>query len=448
MNVEEISDAENHLIKEMQKKEFKEEYSSLITKKELPTHSKLLCLCPKFDSEGVIRADGRLTYAEFLPYNVRYPIILPRKSWITKLIVKYHHELGNHIAGTNQTLSSLSTKFWIVAAREAIIEWERECAMCQRRKVKVAQQIMAPLPLNRLTTSLRAFVKVAIDFGGPFMTMQGRGKPRQKRYLCLFTCLASRAVHLEMAYSLDVDSFLNALNRIINRRGVPEEILSDNGTNFVAANKEFCELICKDPKVQTNTAKKGIKWIFNPPYAPHFGGVFEIMIKSAKRAIMAILNNADVKDEELVTAFCGAEALINSRPLTYQSANIKDNVPLTPNHFLHGQMGGQFAPEVVDGIAHDPKKRWRQVQELIRHFWHRWLKEWIPSLSPQQKWMKIKKNINPGDVVLVVSPNTPRGQWPLGRILEMYPGRDGYVLSVRLQVGDKQYLDRLLRSAH
>ena len=106
------------------------------------------------------------------------------------------------------------------------------------------------------------------------------------------------------------------------------------------------------------------------------------MIKSAKRAIMAILNNADVKDEELVTAFCGAQVLINSGPLTYQSANIKDNVPLTPNHFLHGQMGGQFALAVVDGIPHDPKKRWWRAQELIRHFWHRWLKEWIPSSSP------------------------------------------------------------------
>ena len=169
------------------------------------------------------------------------------------------------------------------------------------------------------------------------------------------------------------------------------------------------------------------------------------MIKSSKRAIMAILNNADVKDEELVTAFCGAEALITSRPLTYQSANIKDNVPLTPNHFLHGQMGGQFAPEVMDGIAHDPKKRWRRVQELIRHFWHRWLKEWIPSLSPRQKWMKVKKNINPGDVVLVVSPDTPRGQWPLGKILEVYPGRDGHVRSVRLQVGDKQYLRPIVK---
>ena len=145
LSIEEISDAENYIIKEMQRKEFKEEYSSLVKKKELPTHSKLLGLCPKLDSEGVIRSDGRLTYAEFLPYDVRYPIILPRKSWITKLIVKHHHELGNHIAGTNQTLSSLSTRFWIIAAREAILEWEKECSLCQKRKAKVAQQIMAPL---------------------------------------------------------------------------------------------------------------------------------------------------------------------------------------------------------------------------------------------------------------------------------------------------------------
>ena len=108
----------------------------------------------------------------------------------------------------------------------------------------------------------------------------------------------------------------------------------------------MCELICKDQKVKANTTSKGIKWTFNPAHAPHFGGVFEIIIKSAKRAITAILNNADVKDEELMTAFYGAEAMINSRPLMYQSVDIKDNVPLTPNHFLHGQIGGQFALEL------------------------------------------------------------------------------------------------------
>ena len=103
-------------------------------------------------------------------------------------------------------------------------------------------------PPNRL---IQAFTKTAVDFGGPFITMQGRGRPQQKKYLCLFTCLASRAVHLEIAYGLDVDSFMNALNRMISRRGVlEEEMLSDNVTNFVAANKELCELLCKDPRKQ------------------------------------------------------------------------------------------------------------------------------------------------------------------------------------------------------
>ena len=104
-------------------------------------------------------------------------------------------------------------------------------------------------------------------------------KIKTKRYLCLFTSLQLRTVHLEMAYGLDVDSSLNASNRMMSRRGVPNEIVSDNGTNFVAANKESCELVCKDQRVQSSTATKRIKWNFNPPYAPHYGEVFEIMIK-------------------------------------------------------------------------------------------------------------------------------------------------------------------------
>ena len=206
--------------------------------------------------------------------------------------------------------------------------------------------------------------------------MQGRGKRREKRYLCLFTCLTSRAVHLEMAYGLDVDSFMRTFTRMTDRRGLPKEIISDNGTNFVGANKELIEIfgrLAKDAKLKSLVSSKGIKWTFSPPYAPHFGGVFETMIKAAKRAVMAILGNADVTDDELMTAFTGAEALINSRPLTYQSADPEDDIPLTPNHLLHGQIGGRFAPEVAEEVAYSPKKRWRRVQELIRHFWYRWL---------------------------------------------------------------------------
>ena len=321
--------------------------------------------------------------------------------------------------------------------REEIREWEHQCYECRRRKAKAGNQIMAPLPKIRLKMPLHAFSTSAVDFGGPFITVQGRGKRRAKRYLCLFTCLTSRAVHLEMAFGLDTDSFLNAFYRMVNRRGLPREMVSDNGTNFVGANTELKELADKldKDKIKSSTANKGVIWYFNPPLAPHFGGIHETMIKAAKKATYAILKNADVNDEELMTAFTGAEALINSRPLTYQSANPNDDVPITPNHFLHGQVGGQFAPENVDSEPFNPKKRWRRIQELVRHFWKRWLQEWLPGLNARQKWRQEQRDVKVGDVVLVISPDTPRGKWPLGRILEIYPGKDGHIRVVKIQVG-------------
>ena len=164
------------------------------------------------------------------------------------------------------------------------------------------------------------------------------------------------------------------------------------------------------------------------------------MIKAAKRATYAILGNADVTDEELMTAFTGAEALINSRPLTYQSASPSDDVPLTPNHFLFGQVGGPFAPESVDGSQFNPRKRWRRVQELVQHFWHRWLREWLPTLNRRTKWQKEQKDVQVNDVVLVIDPDTPRGQWPLGRVLEVYPGKDNHARAVKVQVGRKELI--------
>ena len=221
-----------------------------------------------------------------------------------------------------------------------------------------------------------------------------------------------------------------------SRRGLPEEMYSDNGTNLRAANKELKSLILQldQEKVKESIANKGIVWHFNPPLAPHFGGVHETMIKSAKRAINAILGNADITDEELMTAIIGAEGLINSQPLTYQSTDPDDDVPLTPNHFLHGQIGGQFAPTTVDDTQLNLQKRWRRVQELVRQFWHRWLHEWLPSLGAQKKWHRERRDIRVGEVELVVSPDTPRGNWPLGRVVEVYPGIDGRVRIAKLQV--------------
>ena len=174
-----------------------------------------------------------------------FPVILPRNSWVTKLLVKEYHGKGNHATGTNQTLAALSTRYWILSGREVVREWEKECAECRRRKSKPCQQTMAPLPTARLKKSLRAFARSAVDFAGPFITVQGRQNRRKKRYHCLFTCLVTRAVHLEIAFGLDTDPFLNVFYRMASRRGLPEETFSDNGTNFKGTDAELKSLVMK-----------------------------------------------------------------------------------------------------------------------------------------------------------------------------------------------------------
>ena len=357
------------------------------------------------------------------------------------LIVKYYHELASHTAGTNFVLSQISQRFWVVATREEIRNWERQCNECKKCKNKAASQIMAPLPSSRTRMTYRAFDETAVDYAGPIKTIQGRGKKRQKRWLCVFTCMTTRAVHLEVAFGLDTDSFLNALTRFTSRRGTPSKMTSDNGTNFVGAVavNELTELVGQldRDKIQRRTASTNIEWVFNPPGAPHFGGVFEIMVKAAKKALYAVLGNSDVTDEELITACAGVESLMNSRPLTYQSAHPQDDVPLTPNHFLHGQVGGQFAPENVDTQPFNPWKRWQKVQDLISRVWSRWLTEYLPTLRIRPKWTETVKDLKEGDVVLALEKDVPRGRWPLGRILETYPGRDGHSRVAKVQCGDR-----------
>ena len=147
-----------------------------------------------------------------------------------------------------------------------------------------------------------------------------------------------------------------------------------------------------------------------------------------------------VNDEELIPEFAGVESLLNSRPLTYQSSDPRDDVPLTPNHFLHGQMRGQFAPESVETTPLHLCQRWRKVQDNISRVWRRWLKECIPALDNRPKWTSEFRDLKVGDVVLVIQPDTPRGRWPLERIAEVYPGRDGHTRVAKVACGVKTVL--------
>ena len=163
------------------------------------------------------------------------------------------------------------------------------------------------------------------------------------------------------------------------------------------------------------------------------GGVFESLIKSSKRAIRAVLKNAEFTDAELNAAFIGAEDLVNSRPLGYQTNDPNDFRVLTPASFLHGRLDGSNLPMVVDQHQPDHRKRWRLVQTTLKHIWRRWLREILPTLGPRQKWTQDNRNFEVDDEVLVIDRNLPRYRWDIGRITQVYPGRDGVVRVVNVK---------------
>ena len=436
----EVEEGKKFWIRQSQLDKYGETIAHLQTQKEFKS-CPLRGLTPFLDRDGLLRVGGRIDRAIQLPYDAKHPYIIPKKNHIATLIIRdVHCNTGLHSQGVNAILAEVRQKYWIINGRQEVKDVDKNCFECRRRKRKTATQIMAPLPEHRVVP-IRAFARSGVDFAGPFIVKLTR-RVTAKRWLCLFTCTVSRAVHLEMAYSMDTDGFLNTFSRMVARRGKPEKVVSDNGTNFVGANRELGELIqaMDHQRIINEAASKGIDWKFNPAWGSHWGGVFEALIKSAKIGLKAILGNANLTDEELHTAIVEVEGLLNSRPLTYCSSDPKDSEVLTPNHFLTGQAGGQLAPQIVDEIAYNPRLRWRYVQDLVLQVWRRWNKEFLSLLQNRGKWQDVKQDLKQDDIVMMVDPTNPRGKWPLGRITETLTGKDGHVRAVRVLSGGKEYV--------
>lgn len=443
----ELDLAERTVIRAVQREVFSRTFGEIARGKISPSNP-LRNLHPIIGSDQVLRVGGRLQSAD-LPFEAIHPAILPKNHHATTLVIRHYHEEGKHVRGVEGVLSDLRQRFWIVNGREEVKKYEFGCISCRKAKKKCCQQIMAPLPAGRVKVPIRAFASSGVDYGGPFLVKVTR-RTKAKRYLCLFTCLASRAIHLEVAFSLDTPGFLNALSRMTARRGKPLEMVSDNGSNFVGAEREIGELVAllDGNEIGDWTSNRGIEWKFHPPYGSHHGGVFESLIKSTKRALNAVLRDASLTDEELLTAVVEVEGMLNSRPLWYVSGDPKDDNVLTPNHFLHGQAGGQLAPHVVDEIAFSPRHRWRYVQDLIRQVWNRWQREYLHRLQTRQKWRVETRDLATDDVVLVTDVSNPRGRWPLGKILEVFPGLDGHVRTVKVRVHGKEMIRPITKICH
>lgn len=382
------------------------------------------------DNKDILRVGGRLYFSN-LNYDQKFPALLPRCSRLTDLIIESVHIKYFH-AGLQTVQFLISQQFWILSPKRAIRQVLSKCITCFNVKPKSYQPPMGNLPRSRIS-QVKPFLEVGTDYAGPFiLTMRrGRGAKTHKAYLCLFVCMTTKALHLELASDLTAEAFLAAFRRFVARRGRCAHVYSDCGTNFVRANKMLLKFM------QNSVSQEGIQWHFNPPSAPHFGGLWEAGVKSVKSHLVRVIGQQILTFEEFYTVLVQIEAILNSRPLTPLSSDPNDLSALTPGHFLTLEPLTAPPDEDLTAVPLGRLNRWQLVQRLHQDFWNRWHKEYLHTLQQRGKWTEPTSSVVPGTLVLIKNDLVSPLNWQLGRIAELHPGADGVarVATVRTTTG-------------
>jgi hypothetical protein len=302
---------------------------------------------------------------------------------------------------------------------------------------------MSELPADRLDPG-PPFSHVGVDTFGPWQIVSRRtrgGAANQKRWAILFTCLVTRGVHIEVIEELSSASFINALRRFLAIRGPVSIFRSDRGTNFVGASRELdidATFIEHGP-VADFLHENRTKWIFNPPHASHFGGVWERMIGSCRRILDSLLLNhrADLTHEVLSTFMMEVCAIMNTRPLVPVSRDSEASEVLSPSLLLTQKRNIPEDTALLDfGVKDALRNSWKRVQRLADMFWTRWKKEYLQQLQVRQKWLFPTDPFKTGDIVLIKDCDSHRNLWPLGRIVRTFTSEDNQIRKVELKRGD------------
>jgi hypothetical protein len=440
--------AEKRIIVELQGMHFAEDINKL--QRGLNCSRAVQRLKPFLDGK-LLRVGGRLRGSE-LSYQQQHPVLLPAKGHIVDLIVDYYHKVNCH-AGPDLLLSALRQKYWILSARNVIRNRIFNCKWCFRLRPKAIIPEMADLKKCQIVQTVKPFVHTGTDFAGPFKLVisRRRGAKSLKAYICLFVCLTTKAIHIEVASDLSTDCFLSAFKRFLARRGPVSHVYSDCGRNYVGAKRCLSELdhvlFSSDYGVNFAEllAENRIEWHLNTPTAAHHGGVWESNVKSFKNHLYRVIGQQILSYEEMCTVVAQIEAVLNSRPLCrIVSSDPSEPIALTPAHFLTiTPLKCLPASEAISG--HSLNSRFSLMNELVRSFWKRWRSEYLHNLQVRQKWCTSSNPIKVGQVVILSTDNVPVLHWPLGIIEDVMPGKDGVVRTVRVRTTGGSYLRPAVR---
>ncbi|XP_041971483.1 uncharacterized protein LOC121727618 isoform X1 [Aricia agestis] len=443
LTVKELVSSNQTLCKLAQMEIFPKEYSTLSKNNNLPAKNCLQNMRPFMHNDGLIRVGGRLSNSEYC-YDTKHPIILHASHHLTKLIFQHYHILTMH-AGPQHLLSTIRQKYWPIAGRNLARKTVHDCIKCCRFAGRSIQPVMGNLPKERLSMTY-PFLNVAVDYAGPILIAdkKGRGCKLIKSWICVFVCLAVKAVHVELVTDLSKDGFLAALQRFVARRGKPISIYSDNGTNFTAASRDLARFLkASGEEIGVSASELAINFKFSPAYSPHFNGLAEAAVKSIKHHLKRVLTLTNLTYEEMYTLLVGIEGILNSRPITPLSSDPTDLIPLTPSHFLIGRTMTNIPEQIDDQRPLHLQTRYERISTLKGHFWKRFYKEYFAELQCRQKWKGDHSQLHLGEMVLVKDDRLPPNRWLLGRVVHLYPGSDGIA-----RVADIQTTSGTLRRAY
>ena len=418
------------------------------------------------DEHGLLRCRGRYENTE-LTQGARCPKLLPTAEYYTRLIIEDKHSKAMH-SGVSQTLAQTRMEYWIPQGRSQVKKVVNNCKVCRRIEGgPFPMPKMPPWPKERVAQSF-PFEYTGLDYLGPFYVKiytEDSNQPTVKKvWVCLFTCLAIRAIHLELIEDLSAQEFLLGLRRFIARRGMPRQIVSDNAKQFktasVVLNKAWSEVLASS-EVNDYVVKQGIHWKFIVDLAPWMGGFYERLVGLTKRALRKTIGIRSLTERQLNTILTEVEAVVNSRPLVYVDSDINSNFPISPLNFLslnHNHFILDFACSEEEmefdmnerlSMAQQLLERWKRGQRSLTQFWEMWRNNYLLALRERTQLFHkrskgtVKQIPKLGDVVLLKD-KLPRGQWRIGRIDKLIEGKDQLIRAAKVRLSSRKILTRAL----
>lgn len=438
------------LIKMAQLESYSHEIACLKKDKPLKQTNPLYKWLPYIDDRGTLRVQSRITNNEINRQKFTLdrinPIILHKDHHLTHLIIlKYHYSQAHHNEKT--VVVNLLQRFFIHQIKRTVNKVIRRCCLiCKISKARPEVPLMGDVPDVRLAMETNVFSNVIIDLLGP-IHVKGTRFVSCKRYILVYSCLTTRALHLELIENLESQATLRALQNTFNLRGVPNEIYSDNGTNFTGSNKIIQESYNDWNKelLERGVITHAIKWHFSPPRTPHMNGSVERVVGLVKKALKCIQTFMDMKhslydDFGLKSVLCEIINLINSRPIEILTGQDGQNIYLTPNFFIMQRQNAQSVPPECK-VPKTLTQQWNDIKMISNILWEKWLKVYFPIMRAREKWVDRKEPLKVGDIVITADPSIANS-WRLGIVKDIISGSKDQVRKVTVRLGKNKVMNK------